>query len=486
MKNDEYEVNVNSRLCDLLIKAGLPANKEVKLVASKRADILVEFENHNIAVECELAGSSKQKMAIDDALSRVAPHPYASAAFAVVYPPSCTSKSLDLNTKINVAFVDETHAETLYQQGRIDDTVYEGTRKPQYSDLRQTPDWQCCTVQDLAGMIFNARRDMGDPDALVKALNDSLSKAVRYLPLVQVRTLGKSLDLAPEGGTHADRNAERQCFEPAARRALLVVATAALFHSRLDEHLHDINLPKDVANDSKLHDWPPLSLGSCYSSPDTIAELSKSWHMILKVDYRPIFEAALSVINSLSTPQFTSAVKDMIQWARGASGQMGLLRHDVLGRIFHRLLEGRYDGSFYTSVPAAIILAGIAIRGREDIPKNLADMKVIDAACGTGTLLMAAAERIKDVVGDRYDERTIIEDVLTGIDINITALHIAATTLGLLSPTTQFRKMDIRKAPFGAIGKRGGGGVVSDRKLQRDHWNCMAKVGHSQYMTGLI
>lgn len=132
-----------------------------------------------------------------------------------------------------------------------------------------------------------------------------------------------------------------------------------------------------------------------------------------------------------------------------AVGQIGGLRHDVMGRIFHKLLESRYDGSFYTSVPASVILAGLALRDKGDIPRNLKNMRVIDPACGTGTLLMAAAERVKEISGNKYDSKVIIEDVLTGIDINVTALHIAATTLGLLSPTTRFKKMDIRQAPFG-------------------------------------
>ena len=39
------------------------------------------------------------------------------------------------------------------------------------------------------------------------------------------------------------------------------------------------------------------------------------------------------------------------------------LRHDLLGRIFHKVLEtARYDGSFYTTTAAATLLAQLAIR----------------------------------------------------------------------------------------------------------------------------
>ena len=102
-------------------------------------------------------------------------------------------------------------------------------------------------------------------------------------------------------------------------------------------------------------------------------------------------------------------------------------------------------------MPSAILLAGLALRDKNDIPSQLSHMKIIDPACGTGTLLMAAAERVRDLLGNNYSAETMIERVLTGIDINVTALHMAATTLGLMSPTTQFKNMNVRIAPFGQI-----------------------------------
>ena len=45
---------------------------------------------------------------------------------------------------------------------------------------------------------------------------------------------------------------------------------------------------------------------------------------------------------------------------------MSGLRHDLLGRIFHRVLDtARYDGSFYTSTAAAVLLASLAIREQD-------------------------------------------------------------------------------------------------------------------------
>ena len=140
------------------------------------------------------------------------------------------------------------------------------------------------------------------------------------------------------------------------------------------------------------------------------------------------------------------------------------LRHDLLGRIFHRVLDtARYDGSFYTSTAAAVLLATLALREQDadwSDPNAVATLRICDPACGTGTLLMAAAERIRDLRnaagrGDPEDEEALglllVEDVLWGYDVNLTATHMAACTLGMLSPATRFNRMNIHRALLGVF-----------------------------------
>ena len=143
---------------------------------------------------------------------------------------------------------------------------------------------------------------------------------------------------------------------------------------------------------------------------------------------------------------------------------MSGLRHDLLGRIFHRVLDtARYDGSFYTSTAAAVLLASLAIREQDadwSDPNSVAALRICDPACGTGTLLMAAAERIRDLRNaagrtDPDDEEALglllVEDVLWGYDVNLTATHMAASTLGMLSPTTRFHRMNIHRTLLGVF-----------------------------------
>jgi hypothetical protein len=95
-------------------------------------------------------------------------------------------------------------------------------------------------------------------------------------------------------------------------------------------------------------------------------------------------------------------VRVLARRAEGMVARKAALRHDLLGRIFHRLLlEAKYLPTYYTSIPAATMLLRTALNPEKwaidwsDL-KQVAEFRVADLACGTGTLLMAAAEAISD------------------------------------------------------------------------------------------
>ena len=460
----EYEPNLNAELCDLLAEHGLQASKERKLGRNKRADIFVRHDRHTVIIECKLFGHGKQDEAVKQAAGRLEPVPLADAAIAVMYPKGCTTGMINTDTQINYAVVGKTHARSQILQRTLD-----GSQQEVPYPRTSGPQWERGSVRDLIAVTKKIAKDLGDPDSLVRELDSALEHAVDGLTDDQRKRLADAMDLPSLKGE----------WRPAAKRSLLILASAAMFHGRLDDHLGDTKPCVDArTGESFTGTWPPATLAECEKTSNVVSTLRVSWDLILAVNYRPIFAAAVGVLDALDAPSFSRAVRNIVHWARDAVGSVGGLRHDILGRIFHRLLEGQYDGSFYTSVPASIILAGLAIRNKKEIPRNLEEMRVIDAACGTGTLLMAAAERIKDVKGAGYDGKTMIENVLIGIDINDTALHIAATTLGLLSPATMFKNMNVLQAEFGetkdgatagSLEQYGKGGTLSIREWGETH-----------------
>ena len=234
-----------------------------------------------------------------------------------------------------------------------------------------------------------------------------------------------------------------------------------MFHSRLDAYLSEMKGECDSRVSSSepfTGEWPPMMAHRCAEADDPLGAFQDAWSMTLALDYKPIFQTASAALRACPPdPAFTEAVRDTARVALVVAGNIAGLRHDLLGRIFHTVLDtARYDGSFYTTTAAATLLAALAIR--EDMcdwsdPDAIAQLRIIDPACGTGTLLMAAAERIRELSPDlRNDESVasaLIEQVLCGYDVNLTATHMAATTLGLLSPTTRFRNMKIGRAFLG-------------------------------------
>ena len=228
-------------------------------------------------------------------------------------------------------------------------------------------------------------------------------------------------------------------------------------------------------------DWPPLSLQQCLKSHDLIGELREAWNLILAVDYKPIFETGLAAIDGVThDPNLSAAIRRVISSSLAIVRVIEGFRHDLLGRIFHAVLDNaRYDGSFYTTTAAATLLSGLAIRDRGDLADSLSNLRVIDPSCGTGTLLMAVAERIKDVADDiKYVE--LIEHVLTGYDINLTATHMAATTLGLLSPTTKFNTINIYLAQLLVKPK------TANIRSRPARWKFMVKIRCCLHLTGRV
>ena len=178
-----------------------------------------------------------------------------------------------------------------------------------------------------------------------------------------------------------------------------------------------------------------------------------------------MFETGRTALAALaSNPDNALVMSNLARTVVNIAQRVAGLRHDLLGRIFHRVLDtARYDGSYYTSTAAAALLAALAIREQDadwSDAEAISQLRICDPACGTGTLLMAAAERIRDLrhaagQSDLEDDETwdlaLVEDVLWGYDSNLTATHLAAATLGMLSPSTQFSRINIHRVRLGVV-----------------------------------
>lgn len=200
---------------------------------------------------------------------------------------------------------------------------------------------------------------------------------------------------------------------------------------------------------------------------DPIEPLVKHWNFILtEINYYPIFHIAHELLSCLSSDRDVhNSIFAISEIARRIVGWRASLRHDLAGRIYHRLLtEAKYLGAYYTSIPAAALLAKLALsddsatRDWSDLQK-LKHFKVADLACGTGTLLMAVADAITDnYIRSAVEHRTaldldklqsvLVNDVIYGFDVLHAALHLTASTLALRVPEVPINVTHLVRMPF--------------------------------------
>ena len=230
--------------------------------------------------------------------------------------------------------------------------------------------------------------------------------------------------------------------------AALLLANACLLHRRLGE----------VPNMEGI-----AKLNRVGGADDPTAVLRSAWDAILKRDYAPVFEPPLAVLNVIPDRRWAGhALRILAECANRVADSLSALGYDHAGPLYHRILpDATAYGAFYTNNLSALMLARLALgpdfRDWSDA-EEVSRLRIMDPACGTGTLLMAALHVIKnrveeargagddDGVGQNDSDdlhRLLVENVLCGLDVNRTAVQLAACNLTLGAPTVDYRRMNL-------------------------------------------
>ena len=311
------------------------------------------------------------------------------------------------------------------------------------------------------GTVYDLAQSLRRPAAILNPAEDEIEQAVGYIK----EALAAFYDRIEKkrGALHKMANIlqasfsddkEEKIYEQSARVAGLILFGALLFQLSLSR------------TDKRIK--PP-------SREDNIAAIIQQWNDILKMSYA-IFGVAKRLLSECEISE--SRLISLIDAAHRVEKLAGD-GVDLMGRIYHQLLaDAKPLGAFYTSIPAATLMAGLALHAKEwGDDDNWADLdfiknfRIADPACGSGTLLAAACWQIRDnfsradtkingvTVGDKEStkpldklHRHLLENVIWGYDILETAGHLTATTLGLMSPNVDFRKAHIYRTIIGNSG----------------------------------
>ena len=234
----------------------------------------------------------------------------------------------------------------------------------------------------------------------------------------------------------------------ALRIGCLVLFNALAFQDRLSSASDDV---------------PPIT----ESLKNDLEGLRDTWLSICEnIDYVPVFELAAEIVEFLT--YWPARKKDWLvaHLVKAVDDTRFLEGHDLSGRLFHTLLtDAKFSGAYYTSIPAATLLSRLVFHNwplhidwsDHEFPASL---NVADLACGTGTLLMAVATEVErrhtDAGGKRAAElhKAMVEQALHGYDVQLSAVHFAATTLAMLRPDIRFDRMNLWVMPLGVEGSK--------------------------------
>ena len=314
-----------------------------------------------------------------------------------------------------------------------------------------------------------AASGLGRPGQLVAdEIADAVRRASAALQEEELeQPLAEALDLVPED----DGGAKGICTI-----AALMLCNACLLQRRL-------------RNEPEMKTIMRLDKVAGASNPNEVLQIA--WESILEKDYAPVFRPALAVLAALHDGRdIDNAIRAVAECANRVADSLSDLGYDHAGPLYHRILgSAKSDGAFYTNNLSAIMLARLALS--EEFadwsdPEAVARLRIIDPACGTGTLLMAALQTIKTRVADSRDmssedrnalHKRLVEDVLCGLDINQHGVQLAACNLTLGAPTVDYERMNLATMPHGpqsdASSKAGSLEILTAARDKRDLFAMM-------------
>ena len=223
MKRDEEFTN--QALARLLTGHGVPADYEQR-ERRKKMDVVADVDGLRVVLEAE-TGFHRKSQAIKDADARLR-QGLTTVVFAVCYPDDVTEDNLP------------------------DATLTWTLRLKAGEPVRG---WSEGSVEQLARAVQQAPNSLSGADIAAQLLSDSLDAMVQRLKSPVRRAMAQALDLPP---TRAKGEDQKDRYLVAAKRGMLVVATAMLFHKRVQEHL-----PVGPPSATTEVLWPPPTVNEC-------------------------------------------------------------------------------------------------------------------------------------------------------------------------------------------------------------------------------
>ncbi len=420
------EVVLNALLWDILKEGGIDSQAEERNADGSKTDIRCAVGDSVIAVEAEHGDSSvKKKSANQDADDKLRRR-VCNLAIALIYPPQCNTRDDLLNSDLLV-----------------------NVRTPDYQPKPKQTKWTAVKGSAMANFIRQAPNELGSPETLVKKANVAVNSAAARFTETQAESIMAEMGEAARGTN--------------IKGLMTDLLTAIMFHTKLDTIRHQTPPPLKDERQSPAtlpceEPWPPQSVSECLQDGNQIVQaFHTAHHQWLAVDYKHILEWSCAILRALpKSPNSNAAVKIIADAAINIQSASGKQHHDLVGITFCQSVEtAKSDGSMYTTIPAATLLTTLLFDGLDIDWTNyyqVTSLRIVDFACGTGTLLIAAANYIlqhEQTGQPKKVAQTLLEQMLYGFDIYNRAIFQTATGLGMIAPSIAFHKMHLYSLTLG-------------------------------------
>jgi hypothetical protein len=318
--------------------------------------------------------------------------------------------------------------------------LYTGTDPSKYSR------WPCSgwihgTVSDLSILTQSASIPPDIIDEAANQLVDGVSEAAGLL---------EEMAKSHPGSIHKiSQELRQEDCDQTRRMAATILANAFVFQETL------AGGPGELAGVN--------SLEQLRGNPG----LSKSlvlmeWRKILKVNYWPIFDIARRILEVIPAEESKVLIETLATTAVKLLQNRLMRSHDLTGAVFQRLIADRkFLAAYYTTPASAALLVGLAITPDQP-PKNglwsnsddVKALRIADFACGTGTLLSTAYQRVSQLHelagGDAETlHPAMMANALVGCDVLPAAAHLTASMLAGAHPTVKYEKSSILTLAYG-------------------------------------
>jgi hypothetical protein len=242
------------------------------------------------------------------------------------------------------------------------------------------------------------------------------------------------------------------------RMAAAILANAFVFHGNL------AGGPGQLASVKSVDELRSSTGGI------TKTAVLAQWRKILTINYWPIFDIARRILELIPAAHSAPLIDQMASTADRLLESRLMRSHDLTGAVFQTLIADRkFLAAFYTTPASASLLVGLAITPERPLAGKawanaglVKALRVADFACGTGTLLSTAYQRIgqlHELAGG--DSEALHADMmasgLVGCDVLPAAAHLTASMLAGAHPTVKYAQSSILTV---AYGPQPGGGVA--------------------------